>query len=73
MMIGLLQSKNDLLLKAQKVGRPEDQSELALEPSSGERSDEEIPKCQKGDSIVVGSSLSFLIPQRRMCPQYGSI
>ena len=47
MMVGLLKNKNELLLKAQKERRPEDQSEL--EPGSNESSDENLPKCQEGD------------------------
>ena len=57
-MIGLLKSKNELLLKAQKEGRPEDQPES--EPGSKESSEENLSKCNKGDLIVKGSCLSCL-------------
>ena len=58
MMVGLLKNKNELLLKAQKERRPEDQSEL--EPGSNESSDENLPKCQEGDLIVFDSCFSCL-------------
>ena len=56
-MVGLLKSKNSLLLKAQKVRSSDDDSEQ--ESGSSESSEEKIPKCQQGDPIVVGSCLSF--------------
>ena len=46
-MIGLLKNKNELLLKAQREIRPEDQSEL--ESGSNESSEEDLQKCQEGD------------------------
>ena len=56
-MVGLLKSKNSLLLKAQKVRSPDDESEQ--ESGSSESSEEKITKCQQGDPIVVDSGLSF--------------
>ena len=58
-MIGLLKNKNDLLLKAQREKRLEDQSEQ--ESASNESSDENLPKCQEGDLIVVFLLSKYLI------------
>ena len=50
MMIGLLKNKNELLLKAQKEKRPEDDSKLDSGSNKGSNG---IPsKCQEGDVIV---------------------